>query len=134
MSRGVLDSRNTVNLLGKALEPEFGNKLIARLYPGTWDMESFWGQVFTVALTGNEIGGSVASGDGQGDSGSSPEVPGEDKDRTRAGPAGHVDGTLGAPGDHVHPSAAVSGEDDSTAGRNAVTEISAGAVSPRRRE
>ncbi|MGA2831056.1 MAG: hypothetical protein ABSF03_33650 [Streptosporangiaceae bacterium] len=79
-ARSILDRRNTINLLGKALEPEFGNKTIARLHPGTWDTESFWGQVFMVALTGNEIGpeadasggpdasaGSVAvSGDGLG--------------------------------------------------------------------
>lgn len=55
-SRGILDSRKTINLLGKAIEPEFGNKTIMRLHPGTWDVESFWGQVFIVALTGNEIG------------------------------------------------------------------------------
>jgi hypothetical protein len=52
---GILDLRNTINILGKALEPEFGNKTITRLHPGTWDTESFWGKAFKVALTGNEI-------------------------------------------------------------------------------
>lgn len=45
-AEGSLDPRNTINILGKALEPEFGNKTIARLHPGTWDTESFWGQAF----------------------------------------------------------------------------------------
>jgi hypothetical protein len=68
-AKGVLDPRKTINLLGKALEPEFGNKTIMRLHPGTLDLESFWGQVFTVALTGNEIGEDENAVDEPADSG-----------------------------------------------------------------
>lgn len=158
VSSGVLDSRNTVNLLGKALQPEFGNTLITRLYPGTWDMNSFWGQVFTVALTGNEIGRAETPGDKPDDSASSPETPGGDEHRQHAaladqagdapaapstsdpwgpGPAadGHAPGAQDGVDDDSNARSGtapgdetVVGEGNSTTARNMETEISAEAA------
>jgi hypothetical protein len=58
-AEGTLGSRIVINLLGRAIEPEFGNKTIERLHPGTWDTESFWGKAFKVALSGKDIGPKV---------------------------------------------------------------------------
>lgn len=113
-ARGILDPRDTINVLGKAVEPEFGNKTIARLHPGTWDTESFWGHAFTVALTGTEIGPEAdASGEPVAPAGS---VAGPDDDLgvTTPVPAPSMSATL--TGNEIGPEAQTSGEPVAPAG------------------
>jgi hypothetical protein len=94
VTEGSLDPTNTMNIFGKALEPEFGNKTITRLHPGTWDTESFWGQTFKVALTGNEIR-PEADASGVRDASA---VPGVLMDEVEEGDAGGVGDASGVPG------------------------------------
>lgn len=113
-ARGILDPRDTINVLGKAVEPEFGNKTIARLHPGTWDTESFWGQAFTVALTGAEIGPEADANGEPGTPAGSAAGPDEDLGVSASVPAPSTPATL--TGAEIGSEAQAGGEPDAAAG------------------
>jgi hypothetical protein len=129
-ARGILNLRDTINVLGKAVEPEFGNKTIARLHPGTWDTESFWGQAFTVALTGVEIGPErVANGEQEASAGSAAGLN-DNLGMSTPVPAPSMSAVL--TGAEIGPEAPVCGEPDAAAGLAAGPddEVGAGAQVP----
>lgn len=49
---GMIDSRIAITVLGKSIEPALGKNPMRRLHPGFPDADSFWSQVFTIAIRG----------------------------------------------------------------------------------
>jgi hypothetical protein len=51
---GTISSRIAIPVLGRGLEPALGKNPMRQLHPGFPDMDSFWSQVFTIAIRGEE--------------------------------------------------------------------------------
>jgi hypothetical protein len=51
---GAIDSRIAITVLGKSIEPAFGKNPMRQLYPGFPDTDSFWSQVFIIAIRGED--------------------------------------------------------------------------------
>jgi hypothetical protein len=49
-AEGQIDPETAIGVLGVALVPVLRNHVTMRLYPGSWDLDSFWGQAFSVAI------------------------------------------------------------------------------------
>lgn len=50
----VISSRIAIPVLGRGIEPALGKNPMRQLHPGFPDMDSFWNQVFTIAIRGEE--------------------------------------------------------------------------------
>jgi hypothetical protein len=57
-AEGQIDSETAISVLGVALVPVLRNHVTMRLHPGSWDLDSFWGRAFSVAI---RTGGTGAS-------------------------------------------------------------------------
>jgi hypothetical protein len=53
-AEGQIDPETAISVLGVALVPVLRNHIMTRLHPGSWDLDSFWGRVFTVAIRTGE--------------------------------------------------------------------------------
>ena len=53
-AEGVIDSRIAIPVLGRSIEPTLGKNPMHQLHPGFPDMDSFWSQVFTIAIRGED--------------------------------------------------------------------------------
>lgn len=51
---GTINSRIAIPVLGRGIEPALGKNPMRQLHPGFPDMDSFWSQVFTIAIQGEE--------------------------------------------------------------------------------
>jgi hypothetical protein len=51
---GTISSRIAIPVLGRGIEPALGKNPMRQLHPGFPDMDSFWSQVFTIAIRGEE--------------------------------------------------------------------------------
>jgi hypothetical protein len=51
---GTIDSRIAIPVLGRSIEPALGKNPMRQLHPGFPDTDSFWSQVFTIAIRGED--------------------------------------------------------------------------------
>ena len=51
---GTISSEIAIPVLGRGIEPALGKNPMRQLHPGFPDMDSFWGQVFTIAIRGED--------------------------------------------------------------------------------
>jgi hypothetical protein len=51
---GTIDSRIVIPVLGRSIEPALGKNPMRQLHPGFPDTDSFWSQVFTIAIRGED--------------------------------------------------------------------------------
>jgi hypothetical protein len=51
---GTIDPRITIPVLGRSIEPALGRNPMRQLHPGFPDTDSFWSQVFTIAIRGED--------------------------------------------------------------------------------
>jgi hypothetical protein len=58
-AEGQIDSGTAISVLGVALVPVLRNHVTTRLHPGSWDLDSFWGRAFSLAIRTGETGASV---------------------------------------------------------------------------
>ena len=49
---GTIESQIAITVLGKSIEPALGKNPMRQLHPGFPDTDSFWSQVFTIAIRG----------------------------------------------------------------------------------
>ena len=52
---GTIDSRIAIPVIGKSIEPALGKNPMRQLHPGFPDTDSFWSQVFTIAIRGEDL-------------------------------------------------------------------------------
>ena len=51
---GSISSEVAIPVLGRGIEPALGKNPMRQLHPGFPDLDSFWGQVFTIAIRGED--------------------------------------------------------------------------------
>jgi hypothetical protein len=51
---GTIDPRIAIPVVGRSIEPALGKNPMRQLHPGFPDTDSFWSQVFTIAIRGEE--------------------------------------------------------------------------------
>jgi hypothetical protein len=51
---GMIDSQIVIPVLGRSIEPALGKNPMRQLHPGFPDTDSFWSQVFTIAIRGED--------------------------------------------------------------------------------
>ena len=51
---GTISSEIAIPVLGRGIEPTLGRNPMRQLHPGFPDMDSFWSQVFTIAIRGED--------------------------------------------------------------------------------
>ena len=51
---GTISSEIAITVLGRGIEPALGKNPMRQLHPGFPDMDSFWGQAFTIAIRGED--------------------------------------------------------------------------------